>query len=172
MRRPGFTLVELLVVIAVIGILVGLLLPAVQTVRESARRAACQNNIRQVALALEHHHSQRNRYPYGWNEENGTNCSGWGWMAYSLPFVEQSNLAHQIEYQIDIRDPQFETLLQTTIPILFCPSSPDKERGTFQLNRRNGNFADDPLFPVELARTQYVGCIGTLTETPTILRGL
>ena len=76
MRRSAFTLVELLTVVAIIGVLVGMLLPAVQVVRESVRLTSCKNNIRQVAIGLENYHSQRNRYPYGWNQENGGGDSG------------------------------------------------------------------------------------------------
>lgn len=172
MKRCGFTLVELLVVIAIIGILVGLLLPAVQLVRESARRAACQNQIRQIALALEHYHSQHNRFPYGWNDEQGDNSSGWGWMAYSLPFIEQVSLADRIEYQVDIRDQQFAELIQTHLPLMHCPSSPDRNVATFQLQRRGGTRADDAEFPISIARSQYVGCIGTLTTQENVMRGL
>ena len=172
MKRFGFTLVELLVVVAIIGILAALLLPAVQLVRESARRAACQSQIRQIAVALEHYHSQHGRFPYGWNDEQGNNRSGWGWMAYTLPFIEQNQLADQIEFQIDIREPRFEDLLQSHLPIMHCPSSPDRNIETFELNRSGGNEINDQEFPIAVARAQYVGCIGTLTITENVMRGL
>jgi len=63
MNRPGFTLVELLVVIAIIGVLVGLLLPAVQAAREAARRSGCQNNLKQIGLALQNFHDTRDSFP-------------------------------------------------------------------------------------------------------------
>ena len=90
--KTGFTLVELLIVIAIIGTLVGMLLPAVQSAREAARRSACGNNIRQLGLALLNFESSRRRLPAasdrGWNGGGG----GYSWIAFVLPFMEETNL--------------------------------------------------------------------------------
>ncbi|WP_254510385.1 DUF1559 domain-containing protein [Anatilimnocola floriformis] len=95
MKRRGFTLVELLVVIAIIGVLVALLLPAVQAAREAARRMQCQNNVKQVALAMHNYHDTFLRLPPGqWNNFY-SNDAPWirgCWVQPILPFIEQKNL--------------------------------------------------------------------------------
>jgi prepilin-type N-terminal cleavage/methylation domain-containing protein/prepilin-type processing-associated H-X9-DG protein len=86
-RRAAFTLIELLVVIAIIAVLIGLLLPAVQKVREAAIKARCQNNMKQMALALHNYHSGNEVYPQGINVKNQLSFH-----VYILPYMEQDNL--------------------------------------------------------------------------------
>ena len=87
-RRHAFTLVELLVVIAIIGVLVALLLPAVQAAREAARRSQCMNNLRQVGLAMQLHHDAKGGLPGG-----AKGCCGGTWANFILPYMEQGNFA-------------------------------------------------------------------------------
>ena len=110
-KSNGFTLVELLVVIAIIGILIGMLLPAVQQVREAARRTACGNNSRQLALAMINYESAFSRFPPAINSEfcrgrmdaqpvlqnpcNPGDAVQQGWGFFILPFIEQDNLHQQ-----------------------------------------------------------------------------
>jgi len=130
--RPGFTLVELLVVIAIIGILVSLLLPAVQGAREAARRAQCQNHLKQLGLGSLQHHTQYGFYPsggWGWywvgEPERGSGKSQpGGWTFNMLAFIEQQNLRNM---GLDAPDDATRTALiiercQTPVAIFNCPT--------------------------------------------------
>ncbi|HEX3148502.1 MAG TPA: DUF1559 domain-containing protein [Gemmataceae bacterium] len=98
-RRAAFTLIEVLVVLAIIVLLVGLLLPAVQKVREAANRMKCANNLKQIALAVHSFHDVEQRLPYSqWGTQGqvtygaGPNSYAWSWIARLLPYFEEGNL--------------------------------------------------------------------------------
>ncbi len=116
--RSGFSLVELLAVIAIISILIGLTLPAVQSVRESARRTECSNNLRQHGLALHNFHSSNHHYPFGAEFETGHS-----WATNVLPFIELTDLQSKIRFDVpwDHEDNLPNTLI--SLPIFECPSS-------------------------------------------------
>ena len=126
LNRRGFTLVELLVVVAIIGLLVALLLPAVQSAREAARRMQCQNNLRQIGLALHNYESQWRALPWGVK-------GGWGhsWTTDILHQIEQPGLAELVPYGepgyatgTSIESQNFRTLAGTPVPTYRCPSQP------------------------------------------------
>ncbi|MGE3803418.1 MAG: DUF1559 domain-containing protein [Gemmataceae bacterium] len=128
-RRRGFTLIELLVVIAIIGVLIALLLPAVQKVREAANRARCQNNLKQLSLAMHHYHDSTLTLPAGSTRRN----SG-GWQLTILPFVEQSSL-HKLFQGYGTGSPgvygqpNITNVTSVQLPISTCPSDRFALRG-------------------------------------------
>ena len=125
-RLNGFTLVELLVVISIIGILVGLLLPAVQAAREAARRMQCQNNLKQIALACHNYHSAYKKFPpsalVDLSVDNTANNGSWGVHGRILPFLEQGSVFEGIDTSIGWDNQDIIDGLR--ISVYACPSDP------------------------------------------------
>lgn len=136
--RQAFTLVELLVVIAIIGILVALLLPAIQSAREAARRTQCVNNMKQLATALHNYHDTYQCFPinYGNNQQYNNNGTGKSWLIGILPFIEQQQLYTEINFTLRIGDNtaaanrtvNTDVAEQGVKPFL-CPSDGDSSNG-------------------------------------------
>lgn len=131
-KTSAFTLVELLVVIAIIGILVALLLPAVQAAREAARRTSCQNNIKQLALALHQYVAAKKNFPpsmYFFGTGNPKNSS-WSAQARTLPYLEEGGLESAIDYTQSYNTVRIhgDLLSSTKVPGFVCPSEQRAER--------------------------------------------
>lgn len=117
-NRTAFTLVELMVVIAIIGILVGLTLPAVQSVRRSAMRTECANNLRQQGIALHNFHSSNHHYPLGADFETGHS-----WASHILPFIELETLHTGLNFGLPWDEENNSKIAFKTIPVFSCPIS-------------------------------------------------
>jgi prepilin-type N-terminal cleavage/methylation domain-containing protein len=179
-RRPilrGFTLVELLVVIAIIGVLVALLLPAVQAAREAARRTKCQNNLRQIGLALINYESTHRAFPPG-NSVSGPFASngcfigptaggfaGAPWSVLVLPYFEQNavysrlnfaeNFPNFINHSSSVGASNYSVLKDVILPVFKCPS--DVGRPNW-LNP--ANVFDPPSPAPQKMIPDYLGCMG------------
>jgi prepilin-type N-terminal cleavage/methylation domain-containing protein/prepilin-type processing-associated H-X9-DG protein len=166
--RTGFTLIELLVVLGILGVLTGLLIPAVQRVRESANRLKCQNNLKQIGLALHNYHDAQGALPPGYRavgpySDGATDTApGWGWAAYLLPYIEQENLYHQLNFHQPV---QASPAIQTTLRIYVCPSDqvPDE---AFAVPDGFGNAV------CLAAPSSYAACVGGDESATTGLSGL
>ena len=126
--RRAFTLVELLVVIAIIGILVSLLLPAVQKAREAARCMQCSGNLRQIAIAMHVHHEAKEELPIAVNEDWAVYGT---WQAFILPYIEEAALFEHYDFNTSYSvDPNLTNVTRRRLGVLTCPS--DEPRAAFR----------------------------------------
>jgi len=166
----AFTLVELLVVIAIIGVLVALLLPAVQAAREASRRIKCQNHLKQIALGV-HNFSDT----HGYLIPARIDYQYLGWTVMLLPYIEQNNLYVQFNMKTQVST-QSPAAMKTTVPIYVCPSrhSPGQQSKQFNMagtgmNGAVGDYAtvdgtsgDDPPYRRDNAAGMLINALGNV----------
>ncbi len=156
--RPGFTLVELLIVITIIGILVGMLLPAVQAVREAGRRLQCSSNLKQIGLALHGYHVATGALPSGSSYLGGVTCPTWA--AALLPFLEKQAVYNAVNWNLSLSDPANQKAVTTVIPVYICPTDPQSTHPIlgppFAPARGDSPWTN----PVSSMGLWYTGCMG------------
>jgi len=154
--RRAFTLIEVLVVIAIIGLLVALLLPAVQSSREASRRLQCTNNLKQVGLALLNYETSHKHFPPGYMSQfdsSGNDTGpGWGWASMILPQMEEAAIHNVIHFDLAIEHPN-NGVRVAVIPSYLCPT--ENLRQVWQAKRLDGT----PI--CEVAESNYVAMFGT-----------
>jgi len=153
-RPPrGLTLIELLVVFVIVAMLAALLLPAIQLVREAARRRQCQNNMRQIGIALQMHVNSKRDFPAGWLAD-GSGKPGWAWAAAVLSYIDEKNLADQFKFTQPADDPSLASVRTTVIPTFMCPSDLSPE------------IVAAESLPFNVARSNYAGMYGSTAVSP------
>ena len=168
--RRAFTIVELLVVIAIIGILIGMLLPAVQQAREAANRSTCENNLKQLGLGINNYEAAFRYFPHnqgttsktdGTQPQGYPNVDGYSWISQILPYIEQRPLYDHIKFDqpLNYTDASgYNNLLaaQQKITALICPSDP----GGSSLGFTNDSLMY-PSPPAPIGTTNYKACAGS-----------
>jgi prepilin-type N-terminal cleavage/methylation domain-containing protein/prepilin-type processing-associated H-X9-DG protein len=156
-NRVAFTLVELLVVIAIIGILIALLLPAIQAARESARRNECLNHLKQMGVAIQMHHDVKKQFPTG---RNGRNAFSLSWAYFILPQIEEQAIYDAYVPGKRADDPENAMTMRTPIAIYACPS-----RRAPAADRNFDNNDDPPLVRDAASLGDYAGNAGLEEDT-------
>jgi type II secretory pathway pseudopilin PulG len=162
-RRGGLTLTELLVVVLLVAVAAVLLFPAVQALRQASLRAGCQNNLRQLGLALTAYHKANGHFPAAYlraaeptegrvPSSRADTAPGWGWAAALLPYVGQEPLARQVDVTVKVEDPRFEALRTKVVGIFQCPA--DQNTGVFTVT----NAAEETL--TQAATNSYAANFG------------
>jgi prepilin-type N-terminal cleavage/methylation domain-containing protein len=169
----GFTLVELLVVIAIVATLIGLLLPAVQSAREAARRTQSLSNLRQIGIALHCYHDARRTLPPGFRSTTtgtwagGSNAvpesgPGWSMFALLLPFLEENALHNMIRFDLPITDPLNKAARETTVPVLVDPGDTGPRLIDITDSGSPPAPSNTPTVLTQASVCSYAGSLGTL----------
>lgn len=174
--RPGFALVEVLVVIAILAALMALLLPAVQAARESARRTQCLNNLKQIALGMTHYAVMEQKFPPG--QQRVGNNETLSWCTFFLPHMEQNAIAltwdpvadenveapdSRLYFQARIDSLYNRKATNTVLPFYICPSTSRRHPtrgGDHRIIDTDGNGVLDPGRGEGFACIDYAGCVG------------
>jgi prepilin-type N-terminal cleavage/methylation domain-containing protein/prepilin-type processing-associated H-X9-DG protein len=144
--KPGFTMIELMIVVGIIAILIALLLPAIQSAREAARRAHCSNNLMQLGIGMGSYVSTHSVLPPGVVNDKGpiqNLPSGYhhSWVVQILPFIGQANIYNHFDLKASVYDAANDTVAVISMNVLYCPSDPSRARGSSYAGCHNDTSA-------------------------------
>lgn len=166
--RFAFTLVEILVVVAIISILIALMLPAIQQARESARKSQCANNLKQIGLGMQTYLLDKKAFPVGYSSrvlpDHDDGGPGWAWGSSLLPYIEEAALADQVDTTKSLRAADTEQLRLTSIPLFACPSD-DIFETVIDIPSKSST-----LIICKMAAANYVANSGTIRPTCKLCR--
>ena len=166
--RRGFTLIELLVVISIVGLLIALMLPAVQMAREAARKTHCANNLKQIGLALHNYMDSYKSFPPGYvsslRADLDDDGPGWAWGAMILPHFEHDIIFRLVDFSKPIDSEAAAKVRTESVTAYICPSD-----GEFESVIDIPNKKTDGII-CQMAAANYVGCAGTVRPTCKICR--
>jgi len=164
-KKSGSTLVELLVVIAIIGVLVGLLLPAVQQAREASRRSSCQNNLRQIGLGIHNHHDVKRYLPSSARPSAASTVRA-GSLIFLLPFIDQKGLYDRYDLNVTWSDQANLPVTSKRIATYECPSAP---RNNNLLDHNPDGWAGSGTWTGIVATSDYGLNLGVAPGTDTAI---
>lgn len=166
--EAGFTIVELLVVVALVGTLVALLLPAIQMSRETARKTQCANNLKQIGLGMHAYVLTQQAFPPGYVSrvlpDHDDGGPGWAWASMIMSFIEEESLYKQINFAASLRTDETKLVRMTSLPLFVCPSD-DMFEPIIDIPSKSST-----RIICQMAAGNYVASAGTIRPTCKICR--
>jgi type II secretory pathway pseudopilin PulG len=160
--------VEILVVVAIIGILIALMLPAIQAAREAARKSQCANNLKQIGIGIHNYLNNHKAFPPGYTSkvlpDHDDGGPGWSWGARIMPFIEEVQLHDQIDYDASLRAKETEEVRLTSVSLFVCPSD-DIFEPIINIPSKSST-----LIIARMAAGNYVASAGTIRPTCKLCR--
>ncbi len=168
MRRTAFTLVEILVVVAIIGAVLAIMLPAIQAARGAARKSQCANNLKQIGIGMQSYVLAQRAFPPGYVSDVLPDLDdkgpGWAWGAMLMPYIEETALYKHADFTKSLRGPETELVRLTSVPLFICPSD-DMFEPIISIPSKSST-----LIICKMAAANYVACAGTIRPTCKLCR--